>query len=128
MYIIDNTKALALVLLLILFLNMLLLKGVHNLAFGYEKLTRLNIKSSHLIYQNIVEEIYPTVSQQIEMKNKFITQLSSHPFRLDIIDLLYGGYGDIHIEGKDKLFLDKCCEASKSKRGQTPHGFFMIPF
>ena len=31
-----------------------------------------NIKSSHLIYQSIIEGIYPTVGEQIEMKNNLI--------------------------------------------------------
>ena len=31
-----------------------------------------DIKSSHLIYQSIIEGIYPTVGEQIEMKNNLI--------------------------------------------------------
>lgn len=90
-----------------------------------------NIKSSHLIYQSIIEEIYPTVGEQIEMKNNFINHVESYlkfGRQFSILALVHGDHQDIYLEGKEKLFLEKCYEASKTKEVETSQHSFCKSF
>jgi hypothetical protein len=75
------------------------------------------------------------VGEQIEMKNNLINHVfidadgTGTLFR-NVNKLVYRGYGhqNILIESKDKLFINKCFEASEIKKVETPHHSFRKTF
>jgi len=87
---------------------------------------RGDIKISHQTYQTIADDIFPTFRGQIAIKDNLIFLVISRP--LEFSQLFSDGDLRILLEAKDKLFINKCIEASNSLQAQTPQHSFHDSF